>query len=388
MKRIKLGELYKVQSGYAFKSGCVQDSGIPIIRIGNIKNNSVEIDDSFCYDSSFLNEEKNKNYTIKNGDLLIAMSGATTGKVGIYSHDQISLLNQRVGKFICLNEKSDNRYLYYLLQSPKFKKMISDKAVGCAQPNINNKDIEQLEIPYYEPASIQNIVEELNQLYSLINNRKQQIADLNQLLKKYFRQHYDLINETICIENVCTIKARIGWQGLTKKEYLKDGPCFLITGVDFCENRINFDNCFYVTEERYNQDENIQIHKEDVLVTKDGTIGKVAYINNEPSLPTTLNSGVFVVRVKDKSKLNSIFLEYSLMSNRFEKFIDSIKTGATISHLNQEAFLKYEIPVVGLDEQKKFVELVNNVEEQILLCKTDIRELEKMVEIKMHEYFD
>lgn len=386
MKRIKLGDLFKVQGGYAFKSKEVKDNGIPIIRIGNIKDNKVVVDDNYCYDTNFLSTEKNKVYIIQKGDLLIAMSGATTGKVGIYLNDTLSLLNQRVGKFVNLGMTDNSKYLYYILQSPKFKKMIVDKAVGCAQPNISNKDIELLDIPFHSDNERARIVNDFDIIYEMIDNRKKQIDDYKKLIINNFELNYNNMNKEE-IGKLCSIKARIGWQGLTKKEYLDDGPCYLITGVDFKEDKIDFENCYYVTEDRYNQDENIQIHKGDVLVTKDGTIGKVAYIDEEPSKPTTLNSGVFVVR-KKKEDLNSVFIEYSLMSNSFKKFIEEIKTGATISHLNQEAFVRFKIPDVDIKQQTEFASFVESVNSQIIMCQKDIKDLESIIENKMHEYFD
>ena len=264
MKRIQLGKLFKVQGGYAFKSDEIKKMGIPIIRIGNIQDNKVIIDNEFCYDSNFINNDKNKVYLISKGDLLIAMSGATTGKVGIYTSDVESLLNQRVGKFVNIGTTNNSKYLYYILQSPKFKKMIVDKAVGCAQPNISNKDIESMEIPFHDNKEREKIVQNFDLMYDLINNRKQQIQDYKQLISNYYENNFGRYEDKIEISKLCTVKARIGWQGLTKKEYLEDGPCYLITGVDFVEDRIDFNNCFYVTEDRYNQDENIKIHKYDL----------------------------------------------------------------------------------------------------------------------------
>lgn len=97
--------------------------------------------------------------------------------------------------------------------------------------------------------------------------------------------------EVINLKDNCILKARIGWQGLTTSEYKESGNHFLITGTDFKNGFIDWNNCVFVDKSRYDQDKNIQIQSEDVLITKDGTIGKVAYIDKIPK-PTTLNSGV------------------------------------------------------------------------------------------------
>ncbi|HNR43510.1 MAG TPA: restriction endonuclease subunit S, partial [Bacteroidales bacterium] len=96
------------------------------------------------------------------------------------------------------------------------------------------------------------------------------------------------------------LKARIGWQGLTTAEYLTIGDYFLVTGTDFSNGKINWETCFYVSKYRYSQDKYIQLHESDILITKDGTIGKIAFIDKLPRL-ATLNSGVFVIRPKENA---------------------------------------------------------------------------------------
>lgn len=149
--------------------------------------------------------------------------------------------------------------------------------------------------------------------------------------------------------------ARIGWQGLTKKEYLDEGDYYLVTGVDFEHGHIAFENCHYVTKDRYEQDRHIQIQKDDVLVTKDGTIGKVAIIDTPIDKPATLNSGVFVVRPKDRKQLLPHYLMIVLQSNHFNRFIERIKVGCTVAHLNQEKFFSFEFPLPSEDKQEHII---------------------------------
>ena len=83
-----------------------------------------------------------------------------------------------------------------------------------------------------------------------------------------------------------TLKGRIGWQGLTRKEYLDTGDYYLVTGTDFENDRVNWNRCYYVSKERYNQDQNIQFEEEDILITKDDSIGKIAFIDFLPKKAT------------------------------------------------------------------------------------------------------
>lgn len=94
-EKVKLGDVSSIQGGYAFKSNEFVKNQVPVIRIGNLNGETVDLD----YEISFHHEfwENNEVYRVKEGDILIAMSGATVGKMGRFSYDEPALLNQRVG---------------------------------------------------------------------------------------------------------------------------------------------------------------------------------------------------------------------------------------------------------------------------------------------------
>ena len=160
------------------------------------------------------------------------------------------------------------------------------------------------------------------------------------------------------------LKARIGWQGLTTAEYLNTGEYYLITGTDFNGGYIDWDNCVYVEKLRFDQDKNIQVKIGDVLVTKDGTIGKVAYVDKLPK-NTTLNSGVFVIRPINNS-YHPRYFYYVLMSEHFKQFLGKLTAGSTISHLYQKDFVNYDFPLPPtLEEQKAIATALSDVDELI-----------------------
>lgn len=161
------------------------------------------------------------------------------------------------------------------------------------------------------------------------------------------------------------IKARIGWQGLTTKEYLDSGAYYLITGTDFKDGRIDWKNCHFVTQDRFDQDPYIKIQKHDVLVSKDGTIGKVAYLDVIPG-PGTLNSGVFVIRSKDKS-ISQRYLAKVFVSKYFDDFIDSIVAGSTIVHLYQKDIVRFDFMVPPtIEEQEQICDFLEGVDNEII----------------------
>ena len=161
-----------------------------------------------------------------------------------------------------------------------------------------------------------------------------------------------------------TLKARIGWQGLTAAEYRDVGEYLLVTGTDFKDGFVDWDSCHFVDKIRYDQDRNIQLRNGDVVITKDGTIGKVGYIDNL-KLPATLNSGVFVIRPKKDKKIDTKYLYYVFTSKIFDEFLSKLTAGSTINHLYQKDFVNFEFEAPNETEQKKIAKVLSDTDELI-----------------------
>ena len=161
----------------------------------------------------------------------------------------------------------------------------------------------------------------------------------------------------------CSVKARIGWQGLTTSEYLQTGHYGLITSTDLIEGKVNWDTCVFVSEERYKQDTNIIVKNGDVLVSKDGTIGKVAVVSNL-QYPTTLNSGVFVIRTKNE-KITQEGLGLVFIAPYFKDFIKRLTAGSTIVHLYQKDIVNFTFPIPTLPEQHHIASALTSIDNLI-----------------------
>ncbi|MGZ8236502.1 MAG: restriction endonuclease subunit S [Methylobacter sp.] len=175
------------------------------------------------------------------------------------------------------------------------------------------------------------------------------------------------------------LKARIGWQGLTTAEYLETGDYYLITGTDFKGGYIDWDHCHFVEESRYKQDKNIQLRQQDVLVTKDGTIGKVALVNHLDK-PATLNSGVFVIRPINEA-FHPDFFYYLLCSNFFLEFLNQLSAGSTINHLYQKDFVTFNFKTPStIGEQIAIAEALSDADalieslDQLITKKRNIKQ--------------
>ena len=162
----------------------------------------------------------------------------------------------------------------------------------------------------------------------------------------------------------CVLKARIGWQSLRTDEYLESGEYGLITGTDFNNGLVDWKTCSFVSEWRYKQDTNIQLKVNDVLITKDGTIGKLGYINELP-FSATLNSGIYVIRPKNSNLIEPMFLFYLFSSEYFNDFISVISAGSTITHLYQKDFVNFQFPLPSKTEQTAIAQLLSDMDAEI-----------------------
>lgn len=164
------------------------------------------------------------------------------------------------------------------------------------------------------------------------------------------------------LQDCFTLRARIGWQGLRSDEFKTDGA-YLVTGTDFQYGKIDWDTCYHVSVERYEQDKGIQLKENDLLVTKDGTVGKTAFVVNCPD-QATLNSHIFLVRSIDGSVLPE-YLYYILNSQTFVDFMNNKLTGTTIKGLTQGNFYTFSFNAPDTENQRKIIEVLSSVDEVI-----------------------
>ncbi|MBK8624812.1 MAG: restriction endonuclease subunit S [Saprospiraceae bacterium] len=176
----KLGDVCKLKNGYAFKSDNYESQGVPIIRISDINGGIVSSQKAVRVKAN----EDYDNYLVEDNDILVAMSGATTGKFGIYKSKEKAYQNQRVGKFKILDDSVlNNEFLFHQINS--LKRQIEKDAYGGAQPNISSIKIEQMQIVLPPLSEQQALVAKIEELLSELDNGKQQLLTAQKQLKVY-----------------------------------------------------------------------------------------------------------------------------------------------------------------------------------------------------------
>ena len=322
---------------------------------------------------------KYNEYNHEYPTILIGCRG-TCGKV--HMSTPYSYIN---GNAMCLDDVDETvclkEYLYYYLKSIDMKKIIS----GTAQPQITISSLSKLNIILKPLEEQKKIINAMKTLDLLLDEKKHQLNKFDQLIESEFIKMFNKSEKTIRLGDCCDVHARIGWQSLTKKEHMKTGDYLLITGTDFANGEINYSTCVYVSKKRYEMDQHIKLKNDDILITKDGTIGKVAIVHNLPKA-ATLNAGIFVVR--PDNRFNKEYISYVFKGPIFREFINKSKTGAIIKHLNQKYLVEFQIPLPKMYKQLKFANFVEFVGKQKKEIEMQLIRLQELQASLMKEYFN
>ena len=330
------------------------------IRTGKLDANASSLDGKYPFFTCSKEPLKISTYSYDCECVLVAGNGDLNvkyykGKFDAYQRTYI------------IEDNSSGRlympYLYFFML--RYIEELRKQSIGgvIKYIKLGNLTDAEIELPAIEEQ--RKIVQIIESAKLVIEKGEREKELLNALIRARFVEMFGDLKNTIRLGDCCKVHARIGWQALTRDEHMKTGEYMLVTGTDFIDGKINYNTCVYVTKERYEMDPHIILRDNDILITKDGSIGKVAIIHNL-SKPATLNSGVFVVRPKDI--FNKEYISGVFRGPLFEKFIELSKTGATIKHLNQKHLVEFRIPLPTLEKQEVFAGFSNQVNKSKLLA--------------------
>ena len=356
---VKLSEVADIIVGFAFKSQDFNTNGIGVrlVRGKNITRRSLRWgEDTRWWNDFSFNLDR---YYLREKDIVIGMDGSLVGKnyAKINASDLPLLLVQRVACIRAKEEVSQD-YLWQIIATPLFENYIDAVKTGTTIPHISGKQIGEYEIPYCNAetqeriASILSVTEEKIRLNTAINeNLEQQIQAI--LLNMIQQDSEKDSIETVKLGEYLYIKGRIGWKGLKKDEYLDSSDYRIINGESLTKDGIDWNKAGFISKERYDESPEIMLQVGDILLSKDGTIGKIGYVDNLDS-PSTVASGIFVIRNIKPDIISTQFIYYLLKSKLFSAFIASRTEGSVIPHLYQKDFMEFAFPLPNADEMSQF----------------------------------
>ncbi len=371
---VRLGTVCRFENGYAFKSKDFSvNDGIPVVRISNITDSSISLEECVRTTENGIDEK----YIIKNGDLLIAMSGATTGKNGIYYSDKIAYLNQRVGNIKVIDENIlFSRFRNFYIAN--VEQEILNSAYGGAQPNISSNKICNMNFPLPPLPEQQRIVDRIESLFAKLDEAKQKAQDA---LDSFETRKAAILHKAFTGELTAQWRKEHGvgmesWENLTLNdiaEYKKGPFGSSITKSMFVPKGNNTYKVYeqgnairktveyghyYISEQKYLELKSFSVSGGDIIISCAGTIGEVF------KLPNNCERGIInqaLMRVRIFSNIQEQFFIYYFGEILKGDVIDKAN-GTAIKNIPPFKIMKaMKIALPSVPEQTEIVRILDDL---------------------------
>lgn len=369
----ELEKVCRFQNGFSFKSTLFRNCGEPILRITNILNGKLS-DDSYVYFNLEDYKENLENYKVKKGDIVVAMSGATTGKIGYNYSENIYYLNQRVGLFVPNEKVLLKRFLFHWLTTQS-KKIHNISSGSGAQPNLSSVKMMKLRIPV-PPLEVQCEIVHILDDFTLLS------AELSAELKARQKQY-----EYYASKLFTSFKAKDYPMGeLAKFVYgytdksIDNGNTRFIRITD-----INEQGCLKKDDIKYiNMNEEAQkslLKKGDLVMARTGaTFGKTLYFDDD--VPSVYAS--FLIKIiPDNTKLLNKYYWHFTKTQLYWSQANKLVTNGGQPQFNTPALKKIRIPIPTIDEQHKVVDILDRLDK---ICNDISEGLPAEIEARKKQY--
>jgi type I restriction enzyme M protein len=378
---VKIGNFFDIFNGFAFDSNNISNSinsdSVPIIKIGNVIHGEDVILNKEFVSKSLHKDKKGAIFNGKYHDIFIALSGATTGKISKLSNEYIEkeyALNQRVAMLRSKSENALSKYLYYILLYGGIYEVLLNLAHGAAQPNLSSKQISELEIPL-PPIEIQEqIVKEIEGYQKIIDGAKIVVDNYKPTIN--IKPDWEMVElETLCDKitdgsHFSPNTVSVGY------------PYVTVRDLDNC--KIDIIDCKKIDKKAYLElvKSGCKPQKNDVLFSKDGTVGKVALVDFDADF--VVLSSLAIIRPTLK-KITSSFLSFILQSDFALTQAINLKGGVAIKRVVLKDLKTIKIPNISINEQQEITTRIESEQQLVSANKQLISIFEQKIKDKINE---
>jgi type I restriction enzyme S subunit len=383
--------------GHQFRDNDFVEDGIPIIKIGQLKFNG-QIDLTNCSYIDRKNLEKFKDYLIYQGDVLMALTGATLGKTVRVTKDFGNILqNYRVGKFLPIDDTINKDFIYYLLTSSFVQNEMLAKINTAAQGNIGKADFKRIKIRYPSYKNQQKIAKILTTYDTVIEQTQSAIAkykaikqgllhdlftrglDANGHLRPSYQQAPELYKESElgmipkewevdnfegATEIITDFTANGSFESLrvNVNYYYESNYGRLIRLTDL---RVNLKNeGVYVDKVGFDFLSKSELRENDLMLANVGEYTGYTCLMPKVNYPATIAPNMFLVRCNCE-KFTAQFMYYFMTLDAFTRQVDNISASSATKLLNKTNFRKLSILRPDLKEQKIIGKILKNIDNKI-----------------------
>jgi len=342
MRKLTIGSTCNVLNGYSFKSNQYVDEGIRIIRIANVQKGYVEDNSPVFYP---LDSEGLDNYMLKEDDLLISLTG-NVGRVALLSGDMLpAALNQRVA---CLRLKDNSihkRFLFHYLNSTSFENKCILESKGIAQKNMSTEWLKKQELPILNYNTQIKVSEILDNIIEIINIKKRQLQEYDQLIKSRFVEMFGSFDLT----KLSDISEIIMGQSPDSSYYNTNG-----VGLPFFQGKTDFGEKFTEVSSWTTKPTKIA-KKGNVLMSVRAPVGPV----NISSVDCCIGRGLCSINAIPE-KTNNEFLYNALIA--IQDQITAMGSGSTFKAINKSDIYSIRLPLAPISLQNQFALFVQQID--------------------------
>ena len=355
------------------------NNGLPYITSKNIKNGKVDFSNV-----NYINiedyERISKNRPILIDDILISMIG-TLGEVAVVKKSDGVFYGQNMFLVRLNKDKIYQRYFINYFKSNIVKRQLMRKQNKSTQSYMKANHIESLKIPIPDIAEQKKIANKLDKVQEIINMRKRQIDELDELIKFQFVEMFE--NKNFKEEELISLCKFIDYRGKTPTKCENGIP--LITAKNVKNNSFSFEPREYFLPELYESHMTRGIPRAgDVLFTTEAPLGNVCRI---PEIEEKFAVGQRIITMQVYEKITEIYLEHALQSDSFQKEMWRKSTGSTVKGIKSRLLGKITIPVPPIELQNQFAEFVKLIDKQKFKMQSSLEEIQKLLESLMNKYF-
>ena len=378
-----LSDICEVYSGYALKEFNNQNDGLPVIKIGNIMTDGTLALEECQYTSEVVNEK----YYSKKGDIYVALSVATSGKIGILESDERHVINQRVGVVRRKEDDIPQQFVKYFLMRQTDR--ILQEASGCAQPNISPKQIAQYEVPKLSKTEMEEISNILDKLSNLITQRKEEFQKLDELIKARFVEVFGERGKVVPLTDYVWFQEGPGVRSVD----FTDNGTILLTGSNINNNEISFgykSDRFISNDLASGKYAHFICDKDDILVVSSAIAPekfdkKVTIVKEDKKY--CLNTGI--IRFKPNLEVMTLgyFREF-LKSDYFKHQVMAEMRGIAQMHFGPSHLMQMTILLPeSIEQQIEFEKFVKQVDKSKIEVQKALEKDQLLFESLMQKYF-
>lgn len=359
------------------------ECGTPILQSKNITNGILDLEDVRFVNENDYNKYKEK-YIPHKGNILLSNIG-TIGKSLLIEEEKNLLIAWNIFLIKVNESKINSKFLNFYFQYLDMSNYYNKYLTGGTVKFINKKTMENIEIPNISLVNQIEIANKLEKVQKMIDIRKKQIEELDELIKSQFVEMFQSGNyPREELGKLCDV--RDGTHDSPK--YLEESGYKFITSKNIINNEIDFSEVKYISKQDYDKfNTRSKVNYGDILMPMIGTIGKPMIVNIPDDEIDFAIKNVALIKFLDNSQVTNIYIKNLLDSDYFENAILQNKRGGTQKFIALSDIRKMQIEIPPIELQNQFADIVKQIDKQKFEIQKNLEEMQKLQESLMNKYF-